>query len=308
MSLNKNIVRQNDGYETVLYPCLSNSKEPHATFLILHGMAEYHDRYREFADHLNSLGYDVYLYDHRGHGKDKKIEELGFFASSNGYKKVIEDAITITKYVKKINRSDSIVLFGHSMGSLILRNVLQHYDAVDAAILCGSTSPSQFITRMGLFISTIEKKRKGPRHISYLLNKLMFQSKPYKKLCKRTAFDWLSRSVPSVSAYIGDAYCGFICTTSFYNDLLHLVLNATTTKKIKKTRKDLPLLIISGENDPVGGFGKQISKLFLQLQKLGFKNVDCTLYSECRHELLNEFNRDEIMRDITDWVEKQPKM
>lgn len=299
------IIKQSDGYETVLYPYLCHSEHPHASILILHGMAEHCERYRAFAEYLNGFGYDVYLYNHRGHGTDKMVGELGYFASTNGYEKVVNDAITITKYIKECNRSNHTVLFGHSMGSLILRNLLQQFDTVDCAIICGTTFPSQFLTRMGLFLSSIQKKIKGPKHISRFLNKLLFGSKDYKKLCNRTAFDWLSRSNPSVGAYISDPYCGYICTTSFYNDLLHLALNATKLNHIKQIRRNLPLLIISGDHDPVGGYGKQITHYFLLLQKLGFSNVDCTLYSDCRHELLNELNRNEISKDIVDWLEKQ---
>lgn len=305
MSSTQHIIKQSDGYETILYPFLCSLPTPHGTFLIFHGMAEHHERYRSLAEYLNSFGYDVYLYDHRGHGTDKKMEELGFFSSENGYKKVVTDAISVTKFVKSHNRSNRIILLGHSMGSIILRNVLQQYDSVDCAIICGSTYPPLLLSRAGLLLSSVEKKIKGPKHISHFMNHVLFETKPYKKLCKRTAYDWLSRSNTSVGEYINDPYCGFICTSSFYSDLIHLTLNASKPALIKRTRRDLPLLIISGDHDPVGGYGKQITKYFSLLQTLGFKSVNCTLYSEGRHELFNEINREEIMRDVKDWVNKQ---
>lgn len=303
MSLSKLVIKQQDGYESILFPFFCINSAPLGTFLIYHGMAEHHERYHAFAKYLNESGYDVYLYDHRGHGTDKKMEELGFFSSKDGYKKVVNDAVTIARYVKEHNRSDKTILFGHSMGSLILRNVIQQFDEVDCAVICGTTSPSQLTTKMGLILSSIEKKIKGPKNISYFMNHVLFEGAPYRKLCKRTAFDWLSRNNSNVGAYIDDPYCGFICTSGFYNDLIHLTLNAIKPSFIKLTRKDLPILIISGSHDPVGGYGKQVTKFFLRLQKFGFQNVDCSLYSEGRHELLNETNRDEIMNDIKCWVE-----
>lgn len=301
---NKISCKQSDGYESYLYQFLTSTSIPSGTFVIFHGMAEHHNRYQNFADFLNGYGYDVYLYDHRGHGTDKKLEELGFFTTKEGDKRVIEDAISITKYVKERSRSKKIILFGHSMGSLILRNVLHHYDEIDCAIVCGTTNPPKLATRFGILLSATQIKLKGPKHRSYFLNNLLFNSKHYKKICNRTAFDWLSRNNPSIGTYIDDPYCGFICTSSFYNDLFHLTLNATKIKLAKNMRRDLPILIISGDHDPVGNLGKQISNYFLLLQRLGFKSVDCTLYADCRHELLNELNREEIMQDIVDWVEK----
>lgn len=297
-------IKQADGYETMVYPYLSSSKTIKGTFLILHGMAEHYERYQPFAQFLNNYGYDVYLYNHRGHGNDKKKEDLGFFSTSNGHKKVVADAISIIKYMKKHNRTKRFILFGHSMGSLILRNVLQHYDKVDCAIICGSTFPSKMLTGTGLLLSSIEKRIKGPKYKSKFLDSLIFQGKQYKNLNTKTSFDWLSRNSSLVDAYMKDPYCGYICTTSFYNDLFHLTLNACKPEYIKKTRRNLPLLIISGDKDPVSAYGTQITKYFLLLQRLGFKSVDYTLYSEGRHELLNEINNDDIMRDMKDWVER----
>ncbi len=298
------VLKQNDQHKTLLYPYLSSSSTVKGTFLVLHGMAEHHKRYEAFAKYLNGFGYDVYLYNHRGHGLDKQEEELGFFSNSEGHKKVVSDAISIIKYIKKQNRSQHFILFGHSMGSIILRNVLQHYDKVDCAIICGSTYPPLSLTNAGIILSSIEKKVKGPKYRSKFLDKLIFQGKQYKRLNAKTSFDWLSRNSDSVDAYIKDPYCGFICTTSFYNDLFHLTRNASKKERIQRMRRDLPLFIISGDKDPVSAYGKQITKYFLLLGQLGFKRVDCTLYSDGRHELLNELNSVDIMRDIKDWVEK----
>lgn len=298
------VLKQRDDFETTIYPFLSSSDTVKGSFLIFHGMAEHHERYQPFAQYLNGFGYDVYLYDHRGHGIDKTEEELGYFSSKDGHKKVVSDAVAITKYIKKHNRSNRLILFGHSMGSIILRNALQHYDKVDCAIICGSTYPPKALTRLGLILSSFEKKIKGPKYRSKFLDKLIFQGNQYKKLNTNTSFDWLSSSTQHVDAYINDPFCGFICTTSFYNDLFYLTLNASKKERINHTRHDLPLLIISGDKDPVSAYGKQITQYFLLLKRLGFKKVDCRLYPEGRHELLNEINNHDIMQHIKDWVEQ----
>lgn len=297
-------IEQDDGYVTKL-TYLSSSKKPKASILILHGMAEHQKRYYSFAKYLLDLGYDVFLYDHRGHGTDKKISELGFFSSNKGYQLVINDAILVSQYIEKHNRSKSFFLFAHSMGSLIARNVIQSYNNYNGVILCGTSYPPKAVTRLGLILTSLVRRVKGAKYISPFLNKLIFRGKNYTKLSDRTVYDWLTRSHSVVGAYINDPYCGFICTASFYNDLLKLIANAANKKAISMTNKDLAILIISGEKDPVGGFGKDIKRLLSTYKKLGFNNISYKLYPECRHELLNELNKSEVYSDINHWISKQ---
>lgn len=296
-------VKQNDGYITEV-TCFQHENTPKASLLILHGMAEHKKRYHAFAKYLAEKGIDVYLYNHRGHGTDKQIKELGFFAVKNGNQLVTEDAINVSKYIKNNNRCNRFFLMGHSMGSLIARNVVQTFDSYDGVILSGTTFPAKTLAFAGLILSSIISKVKGPKHISPFLNNLMFGSKKYLKLSDRTAYDWLSRSHIVVGAYIHDPYCGFICTASFYHDLLKLVWNASNKKLIQKTRIDLPLYIISGDKDPVGSYGKEIKQYLKVLKKCNFSNISHKLYPDCRHELLNELNKDEVYLDIYQWIEK----
>jgi alpha-beta hydrolase superfamily lysophospholipase len=302
--VNYTSIKQKDGYVIKLahYVC---PKKPKASVLILHGMAEHQKRYQAFAEYLVNQDYDVYTYDHRGHGIDRKLSELGFFAPENGYQLVIEDVITVSTYIEQNNRSNKLFLFGHSMGSFIARNVIQSYDKFNGVILSGTTYPPKMKIQAGLFLSLIIKKLKGPKHVSPFLSNLMFGSKKYTSLSTRTAFDWLSRSNPVVGAYIHDPYCGYTCTASFYHDLFILVQNITKKKQIRLTRRELPLYVVSGEKDPVGGYGREISKYLSVLKKCDFSNVSSKLYPECRHELLNELNNEEVYSDIQQWISKK---
>ncbi|HBI73948.1 MAG TPA: hypothetical protein DDY59_12265 [Lachnospiraceae bacterium] len=296
-------VKQKDGYITKVSH-FRNKEKPKASLLILHGMAEHQKRYYPFISYLADQGIDVYCYDHRGHGTDKKIKDLGFFAAEKGYQLVVEDAIAVSEYIQHNNRCSRLILMGHSMGSLIARNVIQTYDNFNLVILSGTTFPSGFLTRAGLILSSIIVKCKGARHVSPFMDNLMFGNKKYTMLSDRTSHDWLSRSHTVVGAYIHDPYCGFICTASFYHDLLKLVSNASKKKLIQKTKKDLPLYIISGLKDPVGGYGKEINKYLSVLKKLQFVNVTSKLYPDCRHELINELNKEEVYSDILQQIEK----
>jgi alpha-beta hydrolase superfamily lysophospholipase len=303
-SINYITIKQKDGYITKL-TYLSGPKRPKASILILHGMAEHQKRYSLYAQYLVDQGFDVFLYDHRGHGTDKKLSELGFFSYHKGYQLVIDDAITVSQYIEKNNRSNKFFLFGHSMGSLIARNVIQTYDKYNGVILCGTAYPPKLLLFTGLFMTSLIKRIKGPKYTSPYLKNLLFGGSKYTKLANRTAFDWLTRSLQVVGAYIHDPYCGYVCTTSFYNDLLKITSNAANNKLIRMTKPDLPMHIISGERDPVGGFSRDIKRLLSTYKKLGFTNITYKLYPDCRHELLNELNNEEIYSDINHWILKK---
>lgn len=302
-AINYITIKQKDGYITKL-TYFSGSKMPKASILILHGMAEHQKRYTSFAQYLVDNGFDVFIYDHRGHGTDKKLSELGFFSNHKGYQLVIDDAITVSQYIEQNNRANKFFLFGHSMGSLIARNLIQTYDKYNGLILCGTAYPTRNLLIAGLLITSLVKKIKGPKYISPFLKNLLFGSKKYTKLADRTAFDWLTRSNPVVGAYIHDPYCGFVCTASFYNDLLKITSYASNKKLIRMTRSDLPIFVISGEKDPVGGYGKDVKRLLSTYKKLGFTNIAYKLYPDCRHELLNELNNQEVYSDIIHWISK----
>jgi alpha-beta hydrolase superfamily lysophospholipase len=297
-------IKQKDGYTTKLTQFTCDNK-PKASILILIGMAEHQKRYYEFAKFLTELGLDVYLYDHRGHGLDKKLSELGYFAPNKGYELVIDDAINVSNYIIQNNRCNKLFLMGHSMGSFIARNIIQTFDKYTGVILSGTGYRSGLTVQMGLIVTCVIKTFKGPKHISPYMNNLLFGSKRFTKLSERTAFDWLSRSNTVVGAYINDPYCGFICTASFYHDLLKLTSNAAKKKLIRQTKIEMPILIISGENDPVCGYGKEIKKLVSVYKSLGFNNVTYKLYPDCRHELLNELNKEDVYTDIYQWMSKR---
>ena len=133
----------------------------------------------------------------------------------------------------------------------------------------------------------------------------MFGGTYYKQLNTNTNFDWLTKDSTHLQNYIEDPFCGFICTSSFYHDLLKLTDHATNPKRILKTRKDLPLLIISGDSDPVGGMGKDVTRLYQFYTKNGYENLSFKLYKDGRHEILNDTCADEVYADITKFLNQQ---
>lgn len=291
-------ITQNDGYKTTLFFFKSSGDTPSGSILVMHGMAEHYGRYLDFIHTLTLQGFDVYTYNHRGHGTDKKLSELGFISKKGGAALVVEDALTICNYIKENNRSKKLGLFGHSMGSLILRCLLQKQDNFDCAIASSTTMPPTAVSTAGIALASLLSFIQGAAKRSEFLQKMMFGGKEYTSLCTRTTFDWLTRNNTVVGRYIDDPYCGFTCTTSFYRDLVVLCKCAATKRHIAKTRKDFPLLFLTGEKDPVGGNGSQLIALQKKYNNLGFTNTSLTIYAEARHELLNELNYEEVYQDI----------
>jgi alpha-beta hydrolase superfamily lysophospholipase len=280
----------------------TDSPSVRGSVLLLHGMAEHYERYLDFIHALNDAGFDAYIYNHRGHGKDLDPKEWGFFAKKDGARLVITDAVRAMKYVFENKRSRKCALFGHSMGSLIGRNVIQQFDQMDCALFCGTGFQSDAMCKSGIFMGNLVSAICGPGHRSPLLNKLMFETKVYLRDCKRTKSDWLTKDEKVVDAYRADPACGFVCTSSFYRDLVTITGNAKWG--MEKTRHDLPILIASGEDDPVGDFGVGIRALFEKYDELGFTNVEMKLYPGDRHELLNETDKDVVYKDFIDFFAK----
>ncbi|MCR5154737.1 MAG: alpha/beta hydrolase [Lachnospiraceae bacterium] len=289
-------VKQADGYisKVYYYPTKADIR---GTVLIIHGMAEHHGRYAEFINFLNGNGFDVFAYDHRGHGEDKKLSELGSFAKKNGYKLVINDAVKIIKFVDEAKRSDSFILFGHSMGSIVARCAIQQYDKMDCVILSGVTMPANAKMHAGIFAANLFCLG-GSEKPCKKLDDIMHNTPYYKQLCERTQFDWLTRNNTIVGQYINDPYSGFLCSAGFFRDLMKMCLIQNNQKNMVKTRKDLPIFIFAGDNDPVGSFGKEPTLLYDTMNSLGFTNIGLKLYPEARHEILNETNSDEVMNDM----------
>ena len=295
-------ITQNDGYITKLFYYKTAVSNVHGNVLILHGMAEHLGRYQDFIQALTQEGFDVYIYNHRGHGTDKNPEDLGYVADKGGASLLIQDAHNICRHIKENTRSNRLAVFGHSMGSLILRCLIQSYDEMNCAIVSSSTMPPVAVSKTGAFLADVMSLLQGQKKRSPFLHHVMFGSKAYTSLCTRTSFDWLTRNNDIIDIYKNDPYCGFICTTSFYGDLAKLSAIAATKKEIAKTRKDLPVLFLAGGKDPVGGYSTQILRLQQLYVNLGFSKTNIILYPEDRHEILNELNAADVYQDIFTWL------
>ncbi len=275
---------------------------------IQHGMAEHSARYDDFAKYLNTKGIKVYAQDHRGHGYTGEKELLGFFAEVNGWDKVLSDAKELSTKISKDNPGVPLFLMGHSMGSFIARALTANYSQLySASIIMGTGASPGIKGRIGKSLAKNSIKKNGAHFLNQKLNDMSFGSYNDKFDPKGSAFQWLSRDEKEVEKYEKDPWCGFVCTSSFYLDLLNGIFMANNLNLAKKIPQNYPLLLISGSNDPVGGYGKGVKKVKAFYEKAGLKNITLNLIDGARHEVLNELDKKTTYEYISNWLEKLVK-
>lgn len=272
---------------------------------IAHGMVEHAARYEHFAQALTSVGYAVYANDHRGHGKTANSQEnLGHFADENGWESVVNDLHNITTKIKEKNPNLPIILLGHSMGSFLSKSYIQKYGhELAGVILSGTNSDQGLLSDVGILIAKCEERIRGKQAKSKLLNKLSFGSFNKRFKPNRTEFDWLSRDEGVVDRYIDDQYCGGIVSAGFFHDMLSGIKQADRQENLKKVPRDLPIFMIAGENDPVGNYTKLVKSAVRNYKKVGIQDLQYKFYPGARHEILNETNKEEVYRDVIEWIE-----
>lgn len=281
--------------------------EPRAIVQIIHGIAEYIDRYDEFMSFLADNGIIAVGTDHLGHGKSIESEEqTGFFAYDNGWDYAVRDEEVLRLAMHENYPELPIIVFGHSMGSFMARTLLIRYpDAFNAAIISGTGNQGAALVNGGLFMGNLVTGLKGAHHYSKFLNNLAFGS--YNKIYDnpKTEYDWLSRDEANVQKYIDDPLCGFIPSCSLFRDMMTGVKFITNKKNLTVMNKDMPVYFMSGDMDPVGECGKGVQKAYNNFLEAGMKDVSIKLYPGGRHEMLNEINKDEVYTDILAWLDSK---
>lgn len=298
------IFDSHDGYKLYLNKWYSeNSGNYKGIVQIIHGMVEHSDRYADFAEELCSYGYIVYACDLRGHGRTaQNTEDIGHLPP-HGWENILQDIHRINEYAKNEYKDIPVFIFGHSMGSFLARHYISLYGKyINGAIICGTGKLPKFLTASGAIIAKHEIKKYGETHRSTLLNKLSFGTYNKRINNPTTEFDWLTRDEAKVSSYIDDKLCGAVCTCGFYLNMFNGINELQNNKNAMAIPKDMPIFIISGKEDPVGNYGKAVIGLYKQYKKCGLSKIDYKLYEDCRHELLNEIDRQEVINDIIKWL------
>ena len=279
---------------------------PVAVVQILHGIAEHGERYGDFARFLNSLGYLVVAGDHMGHGKTVNGGGIqGYF--HGGWVAAVEDSYALLSRTRNEFPQLPYVIIGHSMGSFLTRALLsRHPDSgIQGAILCGTGWQPSMVLAAGHAASALVCRRQGERTPNETLEKLVFSGYNRKVEHPRTAYDWLTRDHRAVEEYLADPACGFTPTAGLMRDLMELIGFIQEPGSLAAMNRDLPVLFLSGGDDPVGNYGKGVRRTAQAFREAGMKDVKCKIYPLCRHELLNEINREEVYQDIAHWLEER---
>ncbi len=289
---------------TEIYASIWECPSPTAVVQIIHGMAEQISRYNEFAQYLNSRGFVVAGEDHRGHGKTAgSLENAGWLAQADGWQKMVDDNVQLGNKLRKDYPDLPFFIIGHSMGSFIARNlVADNPDNIDRVILSGTgwfessqTAPLRMIAKM-------QKAFQGSKAKAKLIDKLAFGGNNKQFNPGRTGFEWLSRDEKQVDLYVADPYCGFVATAGFYVDFAEGLDIISNEQTFRKTPAELPILLYSGEKDPVGGNGAGVQKVFEMYKNTGHSKAEMVLNPGGRHESLNETNRTEVYKIFADWL------
>lgn len=267
---------------------------------IVHGMAEYIERYEEVAHYFAEKGILVTGDDHLGHGKSvTEGGTYGYFCEQDPATVVVRDVHRLKKMTQEDYPGIPYVILGHSMGSFILRNYLFRYGSgIQGAIVCGTGTKPQGLVQVCRAMAAVQGAFLGQKHVAKLINKLAFGS--YDKMVGGGS--WLCSDNKVVEAYASDPLCGFTFTVNGFRTLFDLLYRLNRRENLEQMPKELPVLFIAGDKDPVGDMGEGVKKAYKSFEQVGMEHIDLKLYPEDRHEILNELDKIKVYEDIYPWL------
>jgi len=284
---------------------LPHNKAPLAIVLIIPGMAEHTGRYRDFAYFLVENGYGVYAPDHPGQGKTAgSPEQAGLITDNNSWQRMLENVRALYTNIRKNQPEIPVFVFGHSMGSIVARHFTALYPVyLQGLILSGSFIMHPFMVNTALTFLRIKTLFEGSGHKSKWFNNLFYKNFNRHFKDRLTLFEWISSDRKEVDAYVNDPYCGINYSNGFYLNLLKGIAETRKAETLLTYRKSLPVMIMSGQDDPVGNFGKDALKIHKEFYKQNFQNLFLKIFPG-RHELLHEQNKEVVYNYLLDWLNR----
>ncbi|CAI9400299.1 alpha/beta hydrolase [Aestuariimicrobium sp. T2.26MG-19.2B] len=275
-----------------------------AALVIVHGVAEHGGRYAAFATAAAEQGIAVFAVDHRGHGLTAgTVARAGHVADRGGWQLIVDDLRAVVRHVRFRHPDVPVVLLGHSMGSLVARElVTQPPLLVDGMVLIGPPGHPGAKAAGTVLASAIVRTR-GAEHRSKLLDRLTFAGHNAAFSPARTDRDWLSGVPEQVDSYLADEWCGFVCSASFMRDLARAAVRVNSPENAASTPHDLPILLLAGSDDPVSNSGVAAQRAAVAYEAAGVKRVEVNIYPGGRHELLNDVMAAEVTHDILAFVD-----
>ncbi len=281
--------------------------EVRAVLQICHGMVEYIRRYDEFAQFLCREGYYVVGNDHLGHGKSIQAKsEYGFFNEKYGNACVLGDMHTLRQRTEKKYPGVPYFMLGHSMGSSLLRQYIQMYgNGLSGAVLMGTVADHKKAALLfGKRLCRVMAAFRGWHYRSKMVDNLVLGAYNKKFKPARTRADWITSDNENLDMYVADPLCSFMSTVNAYYNVFSGMIGIQRKESVYMIPKGLPVLFVSGADDPVGEFGKGVRKIYEKYRAAGIRDVTLRLYTGDRHEILNETDRDQVYKDLLGWFEK----
>ncbi|GAA0467204.1 alpha/beta hydrolase [Streptomyces olivaceiscleroticus] len=294
-----------DGTRVATYTWLPEAGHPRALVQIAHGAAEHARRYDRFARFLTAHGYGVLASDHRGHGATAASTGGRGVVGEDAWRRTVDDLKAIGDTARGLHPGVPLVLLGHSMGSMLARDYAQEYaDGLAGLILSGTfrTLPGAEIEG-SIAALEAEAARQGRTALSDFIPRLFGSfNDPYPH---RTGFEWLSRDAAEVDTYVADEDCGYPFCTGLALDWVRAVRKVNDPANLARTPRDLPVHLAVGDQDPCNQRMTLVYELLEDFRYLGTEDLTWTAYSDARHEILNETNRDEVQQDLLSWLDKR---
>ncbi|MFX1394100.1 MAG: alpha/beta fold hydrolase [Promethearchaeota archaeon] len=285
---------------------------PKAAIQLSHGLAEHAKRYERLADVLCNEGFVCYANDHHGHGRTAgdltkaTLEGNAGVLGPNGWRGVVNSMHELTKIIKTENPNIPLFLIGHSMGSWLTQDYMQEWgDELNGVILSSTMGKIRAsVIKSGKILLKSEIEKLGPDTPNEVLNKANFASYnlEWDNEEGATGFEWLSRDKAEVQKYVDDPWCGFIAPTRLWLEFLYGFEKIWDEENEKKIPKNLPIFMIAGTLDPVSTKTKTIQALIKRYNGYGIKDVSYKFYKDARHEVFNEINREEVYKDVINWL------
>lgn len=282
-------------------------KEPVGVLQIAHGVTEYILRYEEFAEYLTDKGFIVVGNDHLGHGKSiAEGAKPMYFGPKGSWNWVVKDIKSLKDMAKEKYPDIPYYMLGFSLGSFVLRTYLIDYPGdLDGAILMGTGQMSPIAIKIAKFMANKEAKKAGEENSTPAIHQLTFGT--YNKIFapNRTEYDWLCANEQALDEYIADPQKGGDFSAGLFRELLDGMLYSASEKKVWWMDKKLPVLLISGDKDPVGDRGKGVRATEKVLRKAGVKDISVKMYSGLRHDILHEKEKDQVYADVYNWLNEK---
>lgn len=278
--------------------------QPRGILQLVHGMAEHRERYHDFMDFCAEQGFIVAIHDHRGHGASvKNSDDFGYFGK-NGVEALVQDVHQITLYLRERFPGLPLTLFGHSMGSLIVRCYTQEFDHdIDGLIVCGSPS-KRLGAGIGILAAKFLQIFHSDHYRSNLVNKLAFSGYNKKFTDAKSPNSWIVSDPAVVEAYDADERDGFVFTLNGFETLFGLIKRAYRKTGWTMQNPELPIFFIAGADDPCIISQKDFEKAVNFMRERGYRDVRSKLYPGMRHEILNEKGKLEVWRDVVQEMEQ----